>query len=174
MRGDVTKVTDSQIKITRFFEEYDQFNLKKIDFIFKSILERARNEALLEIKQSGRLPKKIATSLQKMEEIYSSYQSLVQHFGTERDMERLEIGQDMLPAYGEFAKALRKLRGEKPWRQFGDAKIVPFIDTIPDFLKFLANFPVFSGMHTLGQVLVFLIMRLSRKHWPEHKKNSLK
>lgn len=138
--GDRETIVRSHALMEKFFSEYDQFNLKKIDFIFSSILKRAHEEADLEMKSAGKLDKKAKKWLARMEEIYALYLERVPYFGTEQDMERLDVGQKMLPAYGEFAKALRKSRGETPWRNFGSAKIVPFVDSPSDFLKVSGQF----------------------------------
>jgi hypothetical protein len=138
--ADSKVINESVKKMRDFFKKYDEFNLRKIDFIFTSVLERARAEAQDEIIFKGEIPKKAAKWLKEMELIYSSYQSSVIYFGTEKDMERLDYGQRMLPAYGEFAKALRKGRGERPQRNFGSGKIVPFVDSPSDFLKVSGQF----------------------------------
>lgn len=129
-------VRNSLKDIRAFFKQYDDFNLRKIEYIFATIVERARSEA----RASGKLSKKANKYLQQLETAYANYLKSVSFFGTERDMERLNYGQDVLPAYGNFIKELRKERGEKPWRNFGSAKIVPFVDTVPDFLKVSPKF----------------------------------
>lgn len=140
LRGDRELVKPGILKIRRFFEAYDKFNLSKIDFVFNEVLLRARSEALLEIKNTDKLPRKAGKLLKELETNYLAYQDAKKYFGTEQDMERLDIGQKILPGYAEFVKTLRKARGEKPWRKFGSAKIVPFVDTVPDFLKVSGQF----------------------------------
>ena len=140
LRGDRDTIRPAILKIRRFFDAYDKFNLTKIDYFFNEVLFRARAEALLELKNTGKLPKKAGKLLKKLEADYVSYQNAKKYFGTEQDMERLDIGQKILPGYAEFVKTLRKERGEKPWRNFGSAKIVPFVDTVPDFLKVSGQF----------------------------------
>lgn len=140
LRGDRETVAPSILKIRRFFDAYDKFNLTKIDYFFNEVLLRARAEALLEIKTTGKLPKKAAKLLKNLEADFIAYQDAKKYFGTEQDMERLDIGQKILPGYANFIKILRKERGEKPWRKFGSAKIVPFVDTVPDFLKVSGQF----------------------------------
>lgn len=138
--GDREVVSQSVTEIRKFFRAYDDFNLLKIDYIFAQVLERARTEALEHIKINGKLPKEAAKQLKNLELNYNRYNELKIHFGTEQDMERLDIGQNVLPSYGLFAKAIRKNRGEKPWRNFGPSKIVPFVDNVKDFLKVSGQF----------------------------------
>lgn len=138
--GDREMVNKSITEIRNFFRAYDEFNLKKIDFIFAEVLNRAHSEANLHIKEHGKLPKEAVKQLMALEDNYNRYQELKIHFGTEQDMERLDIGQNVLPSYALFAKAIRKARGEKPWRNFGPSKIVPFVDNVKDFLKVSGQF----------------------------------
>jgi hypothetical protein len=138
--GEREVVNKSITDIRKFFRAYDEFNLVKIDYFFTEALKRAREEALIHIKVTGKLPKEAAKQLQSLEQNYTRYMELKIHFGTEQDMERLDIGQNVLPAYALFAKAIRKDRGEKPWRNFGSAKIVPFVDSAKDFLKVSGQF----------------------------------
>lgn len=140
LNGDREKVKENIDAIRDFFKAYDDFNLLKIDIFFSEVLKRAQYEALLYTKQNGKLPKKAVKQLKKLEENFSKYQTLKQYFGTERDMERLDIGQTVLPTYALFVKEIRKARGENPWRNFGPAKIVPFVDSPKDFLKVSGQF----------------------------------
>lgn len=140
VRGEREIVKNGITEIRRFFEAYDKFNLVKIDYVFNQVLLRAREEALLEIKRTGKLPKKAGKYLKELEANYVAYNDAKKYFGTEQDMERLDIGQKILPGYANFVKILRKARGEKPWRTFGTAKIVPFVDTVPDFLRVSGQF----------------------------------
>lgn len=140
LNGDREKVKESIDEIRKFFRAYDDFNLLKIDFFFSEVLTRAHNETLAYIKENGKLPKKAAKQLKALEDNYSKYQELKQYFGTERDMERLDVGQNILPSYALFVKEIRKDRGEKPWRNFGPSKIVPFVDNVGDFLKVSGQF----------------------------------
>lgn len=133
-------VADSVNEIRGFFKMYDDFNLRKIDFIFTTIVERARSEANAEIQRNGKLTKRAKKYLLELETAYAKYLASVSFFGTERDMERLGYGQDVLPAYGNFVKEIRKQNGERPWRNFGAARIVPFVDTVPDFMKVSGKF----------------------------------
>ncbi len=139
-RGDREVVGKGVLKIREFFEAYDKFNLAKIDYVFAEVLSRARSEALVEIKATGKLPKKAAKILKELEANIVAYQEAKKYFGTEQDLERLDVGQKILPTYANFVKVLRKNRGEKPWRNFGSAKIVPFVDTVPDFLRVSGQF----------------------------------
>lgn len=138
--GDHQYIKLAFYEIKSFFKEYDEFNLKKINYVFETILLQAREVARNEILINSKLTTKAQTWLNKMENIYSSYNLAIPYFGTEQDMIRLDIGQQMLPAYGEFVSAILKSRGEKPWRKFGPGKIVPFVDTIPDAFKTSGNF----------------------------------
>lgn len=140
LRGDKETVAKSINLIRKFFEAYDQYNLDKIDYFFEAAVLRAREEALDHIKHTGKLPKKAGKWLKELEAAYAEYNRLKIHFGTEQDMARLDVGQTVLHKYAEFAKAIRKSRGEKPWRNFGPAKIVPFVDNAPDFLKVSGKF----------------------------------
>jgi hypothetical protein len=141
LAGKDREVVSKSVKDIRlFFKMYDDFNLRKIDYVFAKIVERAHHEAQEEIRRSGKLSKKAAKYLKELETVYPKYLASVSYFGTERDMERLNYGQDVLPAYANFVKELRKSHGEKPWRNFGSPKIVPFVDTVPDFLKVSGKF----------------------------------
>jgi hypothetical protein len=132
VHGDRETVETFYKDIKSFFNVYDEFNLKKIDYFFEYSLKRARAEAADQLREDGKLSKKAKFWLKKMEDIYRSYLDSKIYFGTERDIERLDIGQQMLPAYGEFASAILKSRGKKAWRKYGPGIIVPFIDNLPD------------------------------------------
>jgi hypothetical protein len=132
VHGDRETVETFYKDIKSYFDVYDQFNLKKIDYFFEYSLIRARAEAADQVRENGKLSKKAKFWLKKMEDIYRSYLDSKIYFGTERDLERLDIGQQMLPAYGEFASAILKSRGKKAWRKYGSGKIVPFVDNLPD------------------------------------------
>jgi len=121
--------------IDAFFRSYDAFNLQKIDFFFDQALASAQDLAREHLATRGSLPRTLARRLRELEELRASYAELKVHFGTEEDMERLKVGQDVLHAYGSFVNELKKLRGTKITRNFGSARIVPFIDSPRDFLR---------------------------------------
>jgi len=136
LANDKETVLNASQKITAFFKAYDDFNLDKIDFFQDSLIARAEAE----LTENEFTPKKAGKKLQEMKDVRAKYLILKPLFGSQGDMKRLDVGQQFLPAYGEFAKDLRKSWGERPWRNFGQGKIVPFIDTFPDFLKVSGKF----------------------------------
>jgi hypothetical protein len=140
LTGNSVLVLESMNKIRKFFNDYDQFNLKKIDFFHAKVLEHARLVASEHIKLFGELPKKAQEKLTLLELQISKYLSLKHHFGTEGDTERLWESHKIFPAYGDFANSIRLDRGEKTWRKYGGGKIVPFVDTIGDALRISDRF----------------------------------
>lgn len=127
-------------KIKEFFRRYDEFNLDKIDFFQNQALERAREIAIEYVKAEGKLSKKMQLNLTNLENSRKTYLERKIFFGTERDLERLDIGQEVLHHYGLFAKEIRNKHGEKVTRNFGSAKIVPFVDTPKDLIKSFDRF----------------------------------
>lgn len=127
-------------KIKAFFKEYDSFNLDKIDFFQNEALEHAQRTAEQFLKENGKLTKKMLLHLTNLKQARATYLERKIFFGTERDTERLDIGQDVLHHYGKFVKEIREHGGEKVSRVFGSAKIVPFIDTPKDFIKTFDRF----------------------------------
>jgi hypothetical protein len=125
----------SMNKIRAFFADYDNFNLEKIDFFHDMVLKRALSEARLYEENFGSLPFEARKQLSLLKATRSTYLERKIYFGTPKDTLRLDVAHQVLPAYANFAKAIRKKRGEFVWRNFGDAKIVPFIDSPKDFLK---------------------------------------
>ncbi len=126
--------------IKSFFKKYDEFNLAKIDFFHAEALKRSHLEAAYFISLKGKLTKKMLKHLHNLETSRATYLDRKIYFGTEQDLERLDIGQTVLHHYGLFATEIRKERGEKTTRTFGPSKIVPFIDTPSDALKSLDRF----------------------------------
>ena len=125
----------SMSRIRDFFANYDGFNLDKIDYFHELVLKRALDEAQLHVNHYGNLPKEAKKQLTLLNSSRAIYLERKSYFGTSKDTLRLDIAHQVLPAYANFVKALRKRRGEFVWRTFGDAKIVPFIDSPKDFVK---------------------------------------
>ncbi len=133
--GDRDQVTNTINAIQGFFSAYDGFNLRKIDAVFEAVILRARSEALREQQESGKLSRSALKELRKLEDYVRRYNELKIHFGTNRDIERLDVGHDVLQIYGNFANAIRRERGDRPTRAYGAGKIVPFVDKPRDFFR---------------------------------------
>ncbi|MBY0515687.1 MAG: hypothetical protein K2P81_02180 [Bacteriovoracaceae bacterium] len=133
--GDQEAIVDGLTKIESFFKKYDDFNLEKIDYFFDYGLKRAQAEANEFLKTHKKLPKKVQTHLTNIEKDFRIYQERKAYFGSERDTERLDVGQEVLHHYGNFATELRKAQGEKAKRIYGAAKILPFIDSPIDAIR---------------------------------------
>ncbi len=133
--GDRQQVNTTVDSIRDFFTAYDRFNLRKIDAFFEAVLLRARAEALRETQENGRLSRAARTELRKLEDFGRRYGELKVHFGTNRDVERLDVGHDLLQIYGNFANAIRRGRGDRPTRAYGPGKLVAFIDRPRDLIR---------------------------------------
>ena len=91
-----------------------EFNLLKIDYVFSEVIKRAHAEAREHIKLYEKLPKEAVKQFQALELNFNRYNELKKYFGTEKDMERLDIGQNVLPSYGCLQRHFVKIAVKKP------------------------------------------------------------
>jgi len=117
----------------KFFKKYDDFNLKKIDFIQEFLLKNAHEVVQQELEFSGKLSKNSKKWFKTLIERHHQYQKEKNRFGTDLDFYRTKI--NFLATYGNFVNSIRTAQGEHPWRKFGGGKILPFIDSPRDFFK---------------------------------------